>query len=83
MKSKNTAAPPRFALKKVTYPNIGFPREARPELPAAVFSARLTRPIYVGDTVMLAGHAPKDGKVLAWVQDKDGNLCAQLDCEFA
>jgi 3-methylfumaryl-CoA hydratase len=46
------------------------------------FSARLTRPIYVGDTVMLAGHAPKDGKVLAWVQDKDGNLCAQLDCEF-
>jgi 3-methylfumaryl-CoA hydratase len=47
------------------------------------FSARLTRPIYVGDTITLCGHAPKDGKVLAWVQDKDGNLCAQLDCEFA
>jgi len=47
------------------------------------FSARLTRPIHVGDTITLCGHAPKDGKVLAWVQDKDANLCAQLDCEFA
>lgn len=47
------------------------------------FSARLTRPIYVGDTVILAGQAPQDGKVLAWVQDRDGHLCAQLDCEFA
>ncbi|WP_149536024.1 HTD2 family dehydratase [Siccirubricoccus phaeus] len=47
------------------------------------FTARLTRPIYVGDTVTLCGHAPKDGRVNAWVQDKDGYLCAQLDCEFA
>ena len=47
------------------------------------FSARLTRPIYVGDTITLAGHAPQGGKVNAWVQDRDGNLCAQLDCEFA
>ena len=47
------------------------------------FSARLTRPIYVGDTITLAGQAPQGGKVLAWVQDRDGNLCAQLDCEFA
>jgi 3-methylfumaryl-CoA hydratase len=47
------------------------------------FTARLTRPIYVGDTITLAGHAPKDGRVNAWVQDKDGKLCAQLDCEFA
>ena len=47
------------------------------------FSARLTRPIYVGDTITLAGQAPQGGKVNAWVQDRDGNLCAQLDCEFA
>jgi len=47
------------------------------------FTARLTRPIYVGDTITLCGHAAKDGKVNAWVQDKDGHLCAQLDCEFA
>jgi 3-methylfumaryl-CoA hydratase len=49
----------------------------------AGFSARLTRPIYVGDTITLAGHAAQGGKVNAWVQDSDGNLCAQLDCEFA
>lgn len=47
------------------------------------FSARLTRPIYIGDTVTLAGHAPKGGKATAWVQDRNGHLCAQLDCEFA
>jgi 3-methylfumaryl-CoA hydratase len=47
------------------------------------FSARLTRPIYVGDTITLAGHAAQGGKVNAWVQDSGGNLCAQLDCEFA
>ncbi|TCZ66018.1 hypothetical protein [Roseicella aquatilis] len=46
------------------------------------FGARLTRPIYVGDTVTLCGHAPRDGKAMAWVQDRDGTLCAQLDCEF-
>ena len=37
------AASSHFALKKVSYPNIGFPREPRPELPPAVFAARLTR----------------------------------------
>ncbi len=42
MESEKTVSS-RFVLKKVTYPNIGFPREPRPELPAAVFSARLTR----------------------------------------
>ena len=47
------------------------------------FTARLTRPIYVGDTVTLAGTAPVDGKMRAWVADKDGYECAVLDCEFA
>ncbi len=47
------------------------------------FTARLTRPLYVGDTVTLAGHALKDGKVAAWAQDRDGHLCAQLELEFA
>jgi 3-methylfumaryl-CoA hydratase len=47
------------------------------------FTARLTRPIYVGDTVTLAGTAPVDGKIRAWVADKDGYECAVLDCEFA
>ncbi|RAI56917.1 MaoC/PaaZ C-terminal domain-containing protein [Roseicella frigidaeris] len=48
----------------------------------AGFTARLTRPIYVGDTVALCGTAPQDGKVTAWVEDRDGHLCAQLDCSF-
>jgi 3-methylfumaryl-CoA hydratase len=47
------------------------------------FSARLTRPIYVGETITLCGRAAENGKVLAWVQDRDGNQNAQLDCEFA
>lgn len=46
------------------------------------FTARLTRPIYVGDTITLCGRAPEGGKVPTWVQDRDGNLCGQLDCEF-
>ncbi|MEN0074650.1 MAG: hypothetical protein AAGC69_09710 [Paracraurococcus sp.] len=49
----------------------------------AGFTARLTRPIYVGDTVALCGAAPQDGKVTAWVEDRDGHLCAQLDGNFA
>ena len=36
------------------------------------FTARLTRPIYVGDTVTLAGTGLVDGKMRAWVADKDG-----------
>jgi len=47
------------------------------------FSARLTRPIYVGDTVTLAGSAPAGGKVSAWVADAAGLLCAQVDCDFS
>ena len=43
MKPKTTHAQPRFALKKVSYPNIGLPRELRPEVPPAVFSARLVK----------------------------------------
>jgi len=46
------------------------------------YNARLTRPIYVGDTITLAGHALKDGKVSAWVQDREGSLCGQLECDF-
>jgi hypothetical protein len=41
MTSKASTASPHFVLKKVAYPNIGFPREPRPGIPAAVFSARL------------------------------------------
>src|ERR1043165_5542134 len=43
MKVKASSASPSFVLKKVTYPNIGFPREPRPELPLTVFTGRLAR----------------------------------------
>ncbi len=43
MKPKASSSGPRFGLKKVTYPNIGFPREPRPEVPAAVFASRLVK----------------------------------------
>ena len=50
----------------------------------AAFTARLTRPISVGDTVTFCGHAPDaEGKVHAWVQDRDGWLCGEAECRFA
>jgi 3-methylfumaryl-CoA hydratase len=48
------------------------------------FTARLTRPISVGDTVRFCGRAPDaEGKVLAWVQSADGWLCGEAECRFA
>lgn len=32
-----------IALRSLAYPQIGLPRERRPELPSAVFAARLAR----------------------------------------
>lgn len=47
------------------------------------FTARLTRPIYVGDTVTLCGAAAKDGAMECWISDRDGHLCASLQLSFA
>ncbi|GAA0586974.1 MaoC family dehydratase N-terminal domain-containing protein [Craurococcus roseus] len=49
----------------------------------AGFSARLTRALYVGDTVVLAGSAVADGTAKAWAADGDGNLCGEVEMEFA
>lgn len=46
-------------------------------------TARLTRPIYVGDTVTLAGGVLEAGQMDAWVADAGGALCAQMDLGFA
>ncbi len=46
------------------------------------FSARLTRPLWVGDSVTIEGVAPKDGRVACWGVDKDGAHCATLDAEY-
>lgn len=47
------------------------------------FTARLARPLWVGDTVTLCGAAPADGKMECWAADKDGHLCAKMELEFA
>ena len=47
------------------------------------FSARLTRALYVGDVVALAGSAVAAGKARAWAADRDGNLCGEVEMEFA
>lgn len=46
------------------------------------YTARLTRPIYVGARITLAGSALTEGRVRAWVADTDGKLCAELELEF-
>lgn len=47
------------------------------------FTARLSRPLWVGDTVTLCGAAPADGRMRCWATDKDGHLCATMELEFA
>jgi 3-methylfumaryl-CoA hydratase len=47
------------------------------------FSARLTRALYVGDALVLAGTPVVDGKARAWAADRDGNLCGEAEMEFA
>jgi 3-methylfumaryl-CoA hydratase len=49
----------------------------------AGFTARLARPLWVGDTVTLCGAAPADGKMTCWAADKGGSLCATMDLVFA
>lgn len=47
------------------------------------FTARLTRALYVGDAVAFAGDGVAEGKARAWAADRDGNLCAEAEMEFA
>jgi 3-methylfumaryl-CoA hydratase len=47
------------------------------------FTARLARPLFVGETATLAGHAARDGKMSAWIANRKGELCAQMELEFA
>lgn len=46
------------------------------------FTARLTRPIYVGDTVSLCGAQVSDGAMACWIADGEGHLCASLQLQF-
>ena len=56
------------------------------EVPARTllaYTARLTRPILVGETITFAGTALTDGRMEAWVANADGKLCAQMEMDFA
>ena len=47
------------------------------------FTARLTSPLYVGQTVTLCGRGVQDGKMAVWAANADGSLCAEMGLEFA
>ena len=48
----------------------------------ASFTARLTRPIHVNETITLAGHAPVDGVANAWVANAQGAVCGVVEASF-
>ncbi|MFT5175538.1 MAG: 3-methylfumaryl-CoA hydratase [Gammaproteobacteria bacterium] len=45
------------------------------------FTARLTRPLWVGDVVTLAGKAVEEGIMECWAADAEGAQCAQMSVE--
>ncbi len=49
----------------------------------AGFTARLARPLWVGDAVTLCGAAPEGGAMECWAADARGHLCARMSLEFA
>jgi 3-methylfumaryl-CoA hydratase len=57
--------------------------EATPGHRLVGYTARLTRPIYVGARITLAGGALEGGRMRGWVADQDGKLCAEMELEFA
>ncbi|WP_052402400.1 FAS1-like dehydratase domain-containing protein [Muricoccus aerilatus] len=51
--------------------------------PLKCFSARLARPMFVGDHMTLRGAATEGGGMHVWAADKDGFLAAEMTLEFA
>lgn len=45
-------------------------------------TARMTRPLWVGDVVTLAGTGVRDGTMECWAADAGGALCARMSLEF-
>ncbi|WP_431280905.1 FAS1-like dehydratase domain-containing protein [Humitalea sp. 24SJ18S-53] len=46
------------------------------------YTARLARPLFVGDTVTFHGAAPEGGMMRAWAADKDGLLAAEMTLDY-
>jgi 3-methylfumaryl-CoA hydratase len=47
------------------------------------YTARLARPLFVGDHVTFHGAAPEGGQLRVWAADKDGLLAAEMTLECA
>ncbi len=47
--------------------------------PLTGFEARLTRPLWVGDTVTVQGSLCRDGRMACWGVDQDGHHCAEAE----
>jgi 3-methylfumaryl-CoA hydratase len=45
-------------------------------------TARLARPLWVGETVTLAGRAASGDKMSCWAANSKGELCVQMELEF-
>lgn len=45
-------------------------------------TARLTSPLFVGDSATFCGYPAKDGRMRVFVADKHGTLCGEMDLEF-
>ena len=52
------------------------------DAPLSGFTARLTRPLWVGYTVTFAGRALENGSMQCWATDAEGAQCAQMNLEF-
>lgn len=47
------------------------------------FTARLTRPLWVGDPLTVQGSASRGGRMACWAVDRDGYQCAAVELEHA
>jgi 3-methylfumaryl-CoA hydratase len=47
------------------------------------FTARLTKPIHVNDTVKFCGAEPVNGVMNCWIADKNGAQCGLMELSFA
>jgi 3-methylfumaryl-CoA hydratase len=58
---------------------------ALPHLPGRLtgFEARLTRPLWVGGRLTVAGRLAREGALACWGADRDGHLCASVTLEHA
>jgi 3-methylfumaryl-CoA hydratase len=55
----------------------------RMQAPLRSFSVRMMRPLFVGQTLVVAGRDAEDGRMAVWAAGEDGALVAKAEMEFA